>query len=217
MPMGQALTNAEAGYISQLALVALGGVLLSALMVAALHVLCPELNPFVRAMSDYVHSRYGALMTVAFAGLGSSLFALAEATRQIASSALQYSGGILLAFAGAAILLAGIFPIDDTPDGRFNTARGAVHAVAGYVLSPLLVGAMLCLSAPWNRIGDDLRLQAVILGSAAVNALAFVALWTANHNRLPIGGIGQRLFMALVCGWLLLTSIRLLMLASTGS
>ncbi|MBI4788717.1 MAG: DUF998 domain-containing protein [Chloroflexi bacterium] len=216
MPVNQALDYHQAGYVAQLASVALGGILLALILVAALHLLSPEFSPMRRAMSDYVHSRYGLLMTAAFAGLGSSLLALAEAFRQIASSALQSSGGLLLATAGTATLLAGIFPIDNTPDGRFNTARGAAHAAAGFALSPLLVGAMLMLSAPWNRIGDNDLLQAIALGSAAVNAGAFAALLIVNGIRVPIGGIGQRVFMALVCIWLLLTSFRLLMLASAG-
>ncbi len=212
--MSEPLSSDESGYIAQLALVALGGVLLAFILVAVLHLLSPEFSPIKRAMSDYAHSRYGWLMRIAFAGLGTSLFMLAEAFRRIALSTPQFSGGILLAVAGTATLIAGLFPIDNTPDGRFNTTKGAVHAAAGFLLSPMLVGAMLCLSAPWNRTGDTSLLQVLALGFAAMNTAAFVTLLVANSIRLPIGGLGQRIFMSLVCVWLLLTSLRLLLIAS---
>lgn len=216
MPVSQPLSSAEAAYIAQLALVALSGISLALLLMVALHRLSREFNPITRAMSDYVHSRHRWLMVGAFGGLGASLLALAEAFRHASLSAQEYAGGMLLGTAGAATLLAGLFPIDNTPDGRFTTARGAVHAAAGYALSPLLVGAMLCLSTPWSRPGDSAVLQTIALGSAAVNAVAFAMLLLVNSMRLPIGGIGQRVFMALVCVWLVLTSIRLLTLASVG-
>ncbi len=216
MAPAQTLTAAQAGYITQLALVSLGGVLLACLLVAALHVLSPEFDPITRAMSDYVHSRCGLLMTAAFAGLASGLIALAAAVWPPTSSSYPSAGAVLLAAAGAATLVAGLFPIDNTPDGRYTTTRGAVHAVSGFMLSPLLVIGMLCLSGPWNWTGDNSLLQSTTQGLAGLNASTFAALVIVNAIRWSIGGLGQRVFMGVTCLWLLLTSIRLLMLASAA-
>ncbi len=113
----------------------MGGILLAALLVAA------TAYPEPRAESDATgHERlYARSIRVdddrRFRRTRVGAVSLAEAFRQMAASTQELSGGILLALAGGATLLAGLFPIDNTPDGRFNTARGAVHAVAGYLLS----------------------------------------------------------------------------------
>ncbi len=204
------LVSKGVGPMALLALVAVSGILLSAGLTLALHILQPEFDPITRAMSDYVHSPHGWLMIVAFVVLGLSLISLAGAFRYVASSTLQEIGVILLAAAGVCLVIAGIFPIDNTPDGSFNTVPGAIHAVAGHLLSPLVVAAMLLLSGPLNQPGDSSELQGVALALAILNTIAFVMLLFVNLIvHLPFGGLGQRVFMGLVCCWLVLSAIRL--------
>ncbi len=216
MAFGYTLSNQEAQSIAQLAWIGLVGVLVAFVLVAVLHIVSRELDPITHAMSEYVHSRYGILMTLVFVAMGSSLFALAVAFHQIAVSTQETVGSILLGAAGTAILLAGVFPTDNLALQE-KTRRGAVHNLAGFLLSPLLVGAMLALATPWNHLGDNLTLQMLAQGSAAVDTVVMLVLMVVNSITLRFGGFGQRAFMGLVCGSLLLTSIRLLMLASASA
>ncbi len=195
------------GQVALCALAAIAGVLISVLLVAAVHYLNPEFDPVTRAMSDYVYGRQGWLMGATLVLFGLSVMALAGAFRHVVSSAFEQTGVILLALAGLCVVTAGIFPTDATVDGGFETVSGGIHAVAGHVLSPLVVIAMLFLSHEPIAAGDHRILQSSAWMLAIVNALAFLALLFVNLVvRWPIGGFGQRVFMALVSGWLILAS-----------
>jgi hypothetical protein len=113
--------------------------------------------------------------------------------------------------------LAGIFPADGTPDGSFISLAGLIHAVAGHLLSPLAVLAMLLLSAPLGQVAADDTLQRIASGLAVLNLFAFAALVLVNTVvHAPVGGLGQRIFLFLIACWLFLASVRL-MSATTSS
>ena len=195
---------------SALSGIALSGVLVSGVAVLALHVLSPEFDPFTRAMSDYVHGRYGALLVAALWAMAVGLGALSEACRCIVTLPRERVGVWLLAGAGTCVLIASLFPIDDTPDGHFTTAIGAVHAVSSFVMSPLLVGAILCLLGSFGP-SDHRRLESIDTAFGVLAVAAFVILLAINLLfHLPIGGLGQRVFMGLVSAWLTVASLRLM-------
>ena len=183
-------------------------ILVSAVLVIALHVLVPEYNPMTRAMSNYSNSRYGWMMVAAFLGFALSQFALVTAFRQIALSKWQRFGVWLLAASGVCVLIAGIFPTDNTPDDTCVTTIGEIHAVAGHLLSPFMVGAMLGLSGKIDATDSHREMQRAAFMIAVITAIMFIALVSVNSLGLQIGGIGQRIFIALVCAWLTLTSLR---------
>jgi hypothetical membrane protein len=210
------LTNAEAEYVAQLAFVSATALVSAALLVVALHKLSPELDPVTRALSDYSNGRYGILMLAAFGGFACSLFVLAYAFSYMVSSDPQRIGVFLLAAAGVCVLMAGIFPADNTPDGSFNSLVGLIHAVVGHLLSPLAVLAMLLLSAPWGQVGANDALPRLAFGLAVLNLFAFAALVLVNTVvYIPVGGLGQRIFLFLIACWLFLASLRFMTAAAS--
>ncbi len=197
---------------AQFALVALGAALVTPVPVIALHIASPEINPVTRGMSSYVNGRYGVLMIATFLLFTLSLFALAVASHRSASTTRQQLGGMLLATAGLCTLTAGIFPTDNTTDGSFNTVPGAIHAGAAYLLSPLMVSAILCLSGSSQETDDRRRVQRMTRALGILSTAAFVGLLVVNTiAHWPVGGIAQRIFMGLVCGWLALMSVGLVL------
>jgi len=163
------------------------------LLVLLLHFLAPEFNPLTRPMSDYATGRFGFLMAGAIATFGVSVLCLARA---LANHAPRTSVA-LLNVAGVAYLVAGIFPTDALPDETVISFAGAVHFIAGYLSSPLIVSAAILLTRERRAFAFALVLWATLIALVVVNAL-----------HLQIGGIGQRIFMTLVVGWVVETARR---------
>lgn len=160
------------------------------LLVLLLHFLSPEFNPLTRPMSDYATGRFGFLMAGAIVVFGISVLCLARA---LANHAPRASIA-LLNVAGVAYLVAGFFPTDALPDETVISFAGAVHFVAGYLSSPLIVSAAILLTRERRAFAFALVLWATLIALVVVNAL-----------HLQIGGIGQRIFMLLVVGWIVFT------------
>ncbi len=210
------LAGGQNAILAANALAAAAGTLLACGLVVALHALSPEYDPITRAMSDYANGRHGRLMLFSFLGLAASFLALAGAGHTIAVSVVHEAGAFLAFGAGVATLVAGACPIDATRDGRAVTTRGRIHAVAGFALSPLAVGAMLCLSWPADQAAGDPVRDLAIMGFAVLTSGAWLILLIVNRLRLRAGGLGQRIFMSLVCCWIVLYSVRLYLFATAN-
>lgn len=144
-------------------------------------------------MSDYATGRFGFLMASAIIAFGASVLCLARALPHQTSRASV----ALLNVAGIAYLVAGIFPTDALPDDTVISFAGAVHFVAGYLSSPLIVSAAILLTRERRAFVFALILWAMLIALVIVNALY-----------LQIGGIGQRIFLMLVVGWVVETARR---------
>src|SRR5437868_8511429 len=104
--------------------IALVGSTLFGLAIAALHLLEPQLDPMTRAISQYVHGPYGALMTAAFLAAGVGSLALA-----ITLHGVSRVGQVCLGIAGTGSLLSAVFQVD--ADGAPDTVTGAIHEGVG--------------------------------------------------------------------------------------
>jgi Protein of unknown function (DUF998) len=112
-----------------LALLALVGIAVKFLNIAALHFLRPDANPVSEPISNYGVGPYGFLFTVADIGSGlASLALVAGLYFGIAPPGRSYVGLFLLGLYGVSELLGGIFPID--VGGEATTAGASTTSSA---------------------------------------------------------------------------------------
>lgn len=173
--------------------------------VGMLHVLQPDLNPLERAISEYVHGRFGFLMTATFfsQSLGSIALGVIAIRRSNGHRRTLLGGALFLVSAiGAAV--AGVFPADSgaaVPE----TPAGTVHAIAGLSrFLSLTVALPLLSSAHFTRT----RPTWVISSLAALSwlfGLVFVVSIVLLAN-LSIFGVGQRTFIAILLIWMVLAA-----------
>ena len=96
-----------------LALLALVGIAVKFLSIAALHFLRPDVNPVLEPISNYGVGPYGFLLTVADIGSILATFALVFGLYLgLPPPGRSYLGLFLLGLYGVSEMLAGIFPID---------------------------------------------------------------------------------------------------------
>jgi hypothetical protein len=118
-------------------------------------------------------------------------------------------GMILLGIAGLGVLVGAIFPTDVTPDDSPVTWIGAVHVVSALIGFLCFLAAMFLMS---QRFKKDERWQSFSRASfalACATLAAFIAFQIIEATNTPVGGLAQRVFVALYLLWLFLTAIRL--------
>jgi hypothetical membrane protein len=158
-------------------------------------------------MSNYAVGPYGLMMTSALLVLGLGVSALALGLyRDMRPTGRSLVGLKLLGGAAAGMILAGIFPTDAAPHNTLITTIGVIHYVASFVFSPCLVAAALLLSGQFQRDERWQGLQRPIYVLALVTWASFIALVVLNIVHPAVGGIAQRIFLALALGWLILTA-----------
>lgn len=174
----------------------------------------PDLNPLYRYGSEYAVGRMGWLMKLAFLLWGGGMVALAVGmAKDLDASARSTTAIILFAVGGVAVSLAGVFDPDlqirntDPPpiwvEGPPSDSQ-RLHAIAGTIgLLCLMVGAgfatrRLRLAGRLRSRYGTLRILAWLTPAAAV--AFFVA---ASYG---LGGLGQRVFLALLFAWQLIAA-----------
>jgi hypothetical protein len=183
------------------------------LLLAALHLLEPEVDPSWHMISDYELGRYGYVMSLAFLSLAVSSASLFIAIRSQVRTVAGYIGlGCLLACA-AALLGGGIFTTDPiTATGDQLTTHGTVHGLSALVgissmpFAATLISWSLTLNTAWAAPRGRL------FGAAGLVWLSLVVFGVSVAVLLPQGGgkfgpqvvIGwqNRLMMVTYCVWL---------------
>jgi hypothetical membrane protein len=189
-----------------LALLALVGIAVKFLTVAALHFLRPDVNPVLEPISNYGVGPYGFLLTVADIGSVLATFALVFGLYLgIAPPGRSYVGLFLLALYGVSELLAGIFPIDV---GGEATTAGTIHTIVGNISFFCLPIAAILLSL---RMGKDEQWRSIRRPAVALSIVVVltVILTIAGFN-LGIGfGVTQRVANLAVLVWMLVVALHL--------
>jgi hypothetical membrane protein len=193
-----------------LALLALVGIAVKFLTIAALHFLRPDVNPVLEPISNYAVGPYGFLLTVADIGIGLATLALVSGLYLgIGPSGRSYVGLFLLALYGVSELLAGIFPIDI---GGEATTAGTIHNIVGNIsFFCFPIGAIL-LSL---RMGKDEQWRSFRRPALALSIVVVmtIILTIAGFN-LGIGfGVTQRVANVAVLVWMLVVALHLRSLA----
>jgi hypothetical membrane protein len=189
-----------------LALLALVGIAVKFLIIAALHFLRPDANPVLEPISNYGVGSYSFLLTVADIGSGLATLALVIGLYLgIARPGRSYVGLFLLGLYGVSELLAGIFPIDV---GEEATTVGRIHNIVGNISFFCFPIAAILLSL---RMGRDERWRSFRRPALALSIVVVlsVILTIAGFN-LGIGfGVTQRVANVAVLVWMLVVALHL--------
>ena len=186
-------------------------------LLAALHLIKPELDPSWRMISEYEIGRYGWVMSLAFLCLAFSCATLFLAIR----SQIQTTGGkiglALLLVVAAGMTMGGIFTADPITASQGElTTHGTLHGVGGLLGIPTfpIAATLISLSLVRNRAWFPARraLQWMV-GLVWIGILAF-ALSMAVMLPQSEGGFGpevligwpNRLFMVANGVWLMVVA-----------
>jgi hypothetical protein len=172
----------------------------------ALHILRPDYNPVRRFISEYAVGPYGFLMTSALFALALGSLALVIGLwKGLPSAARSGLGLILLTIWGLGILIVGIFPTDliDAP----KTTSGNIHTLIALWSFLSLTLAVIPLSLRFRRDERWRSFHYTALVVALLTLVAFIGFMVTSTTK--VAGLSQRVFIAMVLLWLLLTAIHL--------
>lgn len=185
-------------------------------LLAALHVLKPELDPSWRFVSEYAIGTHGWVMVVAFLALALSCAAAAVALRPSVATRGGRVGLALLLAVAVALVVGGAFamdPVTARPDQL--TAHGRVHALStiGMPLFPvaaLLLTRSLTRAPAWGPARPALRWTAHLTWVTLLAMNATIALLLPQHGGRfgPAVWIGwpNRLLVVAYAAWLILAA-----------
>lgn len=164
--------------------------LLDLAVLAAFHLVRPDVDPLTRPTSEYALGSFGLAAGVTTALVGVGALVLAWVLRRLRA------GALVLAVFGAAKVVQAFFPIDAPGT---STTTGAVHNALGTLafLALPLAAALTVRAAVFGR--RTLRLLVAVLAVAAAGVLAADA----------VGGFGafQRVYLVLCSVWMLLAAV----------
>lgn len=184
------------------------GVLYFFAAVAVLHFLRPDYDPISRVASNYAVGPYGWLMTIAFFAFAWSLFALALGFYLSQVPTRRYlTASVLLGIAGLGLVGSGIFPTDVTTDDSPSTPVGFIHIFSGVISFICIVAAALLLSRRFKQDKWWQPFYAPAFSLALASLAGFAAFFVIKAMQLPIGGLGERVFLGLVLLWIFVTAI----------
>jgi hypothetical protein len=188
--------------------VAVAGAVYFALVVAALHFLRPDLNPISQPTSAYAVGPNSFLMTSAFFSMIVASLALVIGLYQAVSpSVISRIGIALLGIWAAGVLIAMIFPMD--AEGAPTTTSGTIHQTTGPLTFLSLTAGMILMS--WGFRQDEkwrpFHLTALTL--SLVMLAAYIATFLSFLTDSGTLGITQRIALATVVTWMLMTAARL--------
>ena len=190
-----------------LAVIAIAGVVISTLLVVALHFMRQDLDPVSRYESEYAVGRYAVLMTLVFVARGAAALALTWSLYvSLGSDWRSVLGLVLLGLFGVGMWVLAVFPTDVR--GAPDTAVGAVHNWTALGAFVSVTAATLVLS---SAFGSDPRWSATgtlwwVVGLLGLGSLLLFYLgpWVGVHG---ISGLTERVFVGLVMLWVLLVAV----------
>lgn len=191
------------GQVRSLAAVATAGFVAFLALVLVMHVLQPELDPVTRFASEYAPGTAGWLMNVAFVALATALAALAVAFGWTLRPSLRSrAAGILLAISSVGFLASGVFNSDLQTD-TIATGQGMAHDLAGFIAFLTLFPAMVAIG---GRLRKNKRPRGLFLTVLAWVVIALFLAMLFLFEPSGMVGLGQRIFLAAMLGWLLITA-----------
>jgi len=159
-----------------LALLALVGIAVKFLTIAALHFVRPDVNPVLEPISNYGVGPYGFLLTVADIGSILATFALVFGLYLgIGPPGRSYVGLFFLGLYGVSELLAGIFPIDV---GGEATTAGTIHNIVGNIsffcfpIAAILLSLRMGKDEQWRSLRRPAFALSIVVGLTVILTIA---------------------------------------------
>jgi Protein of unknown function (DUF998) len=175
---------------------ALAGILLSSMLMAALHFLEPQLNPLQIPISEYAIQKSGWLMTLAFFWLSFGSWCLYSRLRNTPVFRAWNLGINCFKLWVGGTAIAGIFPTDARD--AIISWHGTIHGMG----ASLALGSLIVLEFAIVRkdIGRPLRLRSAII--ASLNLLALAVMFGTG-----LFGLFERVVICLHLVWLLAMTV----------
>ena len=196
------------------------------ILLAALHLVKPELDPSWRMISEYEIGCYGWIMQLAFLALASSCVTLFVAIRSQAQTTGGRIGMAFLLLSAAGMAVAAVFIADPITASQDElTTHGNLHAlgaflgIPGFPIAATLIGRSLYRNRAWFPARRSL------LWAVWLNWFSLLVLVLSLAVMLPQGGgfgpdvlIGwpNRLFVAANSVWLMVVAWHALRLSRQG-
>ncbi len=188
-------------------------------LLAALHVIKPELDPSWRFISEYEIGDHGWIMALAFLSLALSCVALFIAIRSQMRTIVGRIGLALLLLSAAGMIVAAIFTTDPIAGESARTTHGKLHELGAMLdvipFAALIINLSLARNPAWFSARRSLLWT---VGLPLIGNVVFIAALVAM---LPIDGkfgpdvlIGwpNRLMILSHCGWLMTVAWRAIQL-----
>lgn len=195
-----------------LGLLAIASVAYYVLAILAMHLLQPELDPLHVPMSAYVLGAYGFLMTTTFFVLCAGVLATGLGLVQtLPRTTLTRVAFVLTVIAAAGFLIAGTFSTDWPPPMRSRSSQ--LHGLGGLLAFPAVTIAAVLFSLTFRSATYWRRASVVALALATGIVAAFASFYVLIGVKISEGvedrapdflGLAQRLFLALLFGWMIL-------------
>lgn len=180
-------------------------------LLAALHLIKPELDPSWRMVSEYGIGRHGWVMRLAFLSLAVSCAALFAAVRSQVRTTGGKIGLALLLVRAAGMTVAAVFTTDPIAASQGElTTRGNLHGlgallgIPGFPVAATLVGRSLARDRAWSPARRSLLWTAALTWISLLVFVLSVAILLPRGN----GAFGPEVWI----GW----PNRLLVLAYSG-
>jgi hypothetical membrane protein len=189
--------------------VASAGVSVFVMVVIALHILQPGLDPRTEAVSYYVHGPFGWLLTVGLIALGIGSLSLVVGLVRTLVGRWAGTGRWLVCIWGAGVLLGGVFRAD--PAGHWNeppSLAGMIHGNAAMLaFMALPIGALFLARTfqqdeRWRREARLLRGLAFAAGMSLILFMASLVPVFVRPGPPVLLGLSERVLLAVYAGWL---------------
>jgi hypothetical protein len=187
------------------------------ILLGALHLIKPELDPSWRVISEYVIGRYGWIMVLTFLSLAVSCVGLFVAIRPQIQTIGGKIGLAFLLVAATGLIIAAIFTTDPiTASHNELTTHGNIHGLGaalgtGFPIAAALIGWSLSRNRAWTSARRSLLLSA---GLAWIGFLVFtlsmVVMFPDDGTFGPDVLIGwpNRFMMLAYSAWLMVVAWR---------
>jgi hypothetical protein len=158
------------------------------LLLGALHVIKPELDPSWRFISEYATGDHGWVMATAFLSFAVGYVALFAAVRSQARTVAGRIGLALLLVSAAGLAIAGIFTTDPiTASKDALTTTGKLHSLGGTLgiampIAAALISWTLARNPSWSVARRSLLLTAGLALVAFLASSASSGIMLSQHD-----------------------------------
>jgi hypothetical protein len=169
------------------AVIAMAGAAAFIILLAALHVLRPDLDPAWTVISAYGLGETRWLMAMAFAAMAAGCAALCVQLRPEVETAPAWIGWALLWVSAAGFALAAVFPTDPIEGVVRRTTAGRLHE-AGAMLGGTIPLAALALTWALAKRSEWAASRKALWAATALVWAGLIVFVVSMATQLPPGG-----------------------------